>query len=85
MTGVEQVVIGIFILVVGGLLLAGARKGMDYLSDAVAAKLVKSINGQLGLDKVRDDIAELKDEVHAAATDRKNLQQQLEALLTDGR
>lgn len=84
MSGVDQVIVGILIVVGGGLLLAGGKWLLSYTTTAVASAIVKSINGQLGLDEIRADIAGLRDDVKLAATDRRNLQQQLERILTEG-
>jgi hypothetical protein len=68
--------IAITIIVVGGLVLSFGKRALMYVIDALAAALVKSINGQLGLDGIRKDVSGLKVQVE-------NLEGQLEQILTD--
>lgn len=76
MTPGDQVAVGLLVLVVGGLLLAGLKPLFAYTIDAIAGAIVKSINGQLGLAELREDVAGLKTQVE-------NLEGQLEVILTD--
>lgn len=52
------------------------KRMVNYVIDAVARAIVKSINGQLGLDEIRDDVRLLKTQVG-------DTQRQLEIILTD--
>lgn len=76
MTTGEQVIVGMVVLVVGGLLLAGLKPLFAYTIDAIAAAIVKSINGQLGLTELKHDVSDLRTQVE-------NLEGQLEVILTD--
>lgn len=66
---------GFWILLVILLLVRGKRL-VNYIVDAIARAIVKSINGQLGLDGIRNDVSSLKVQVG-------DLEKQLEVILTD--
>lgn len=59
-----------------GILIPLVRFLMVSLAKALAVYIVKAINGQLGLDGIREDVTVLKGQVE-------NLEGQLEAILTD--
>ena len=67
--------VGVLIVVGGGLLLAGGKWLLTFMTKAIASAIVTAINGQLGLDGIRDNVSTLQTQV-------KNLQGQLEAILT---
>lgn len=71
-----ELAVGIGIVVIGGLVLYFGKRTLDYVVDAVASKIVLSINGQLGLDGIRQDVSSLKVQVG-------DLEGQLEVILTD--
>jgi hypothetical protein len=65
-----QIAAGILIIIGAGLALGLLRKIgkavawiTETLAEAVAVKLVVAINGQLGLQEIRDDIVAIKDHV----------------------
>ena len=72
-----QIIAGIGVIVGAALLLGLLRKvgsGMAWITnvmaDAIASRIITAINGQLGLEALRNDVAELK--------------QQMEEILLDG-
>lgn len=76
---------GLLVVVVLIVLVRGRRMA-NYVIDAVAQALIKSINGGLGLDGIRDDIAHMKrqvGEVGVLRTQVENLEGQIEVLLTE--
>lgn len=76
MTPLQQVFVGVAILVLGGLLLTGLKWLVAYTVNAIARAIVKAINGQLGLDALRSDVSDLKVQFV-------NIEQQFEKILTD--
>lgn len=64
------------LILVGLVLLIRGKRMVNYVIDATARALVKSINGQLGLDGIREDVQLLKVQVG-------DTQRQLEIILTD--
>lgn len=64
------------LVIIALLLLVRGKRMVNYVIDATARALVKSINGQLGLDGIRDDVQMLKVQVG-------DTQRQLEIILTD--
>lgn len=81
MSGQEWLLVLIVAPVAVALLIPFTKWSLGVLAKAI----VKEINGQLGLTDLRREVKELKQDVQAAALDRKNLAQQLEAILVDRR
>lgn len=74
------------LVIIALLLIVRGKRMVNYVVDATAKALVKSINGQLGLDGIRDDIAHMKRQVSEVPDLRlqiQNLEGQIEAKLTD--
>jgi hypothetical protein len=66
----------IIVIVAGGLSLFVLRWLFIWSIQAIAKAIVTAINGQLGLDEIRNDVTLLKGQVV-------NLESQLEQILTD--
>lgn len=76
---------GLLVIVILILLVRGKRM-VNYAFDAVGDKIVKSINGGLGLDGIRKDIEAMKGQMEDVADLRiqiENLEGQIEPLITD--
>lgn len=90
MTPADQIVTGITVLVAGGLLLAILRWTFSRVIAAVGDALIVHINGSLGLDGIREDMAEMKTQTQnlqgqlaGLNAQVHNLEGQLEIILTD--
>lgn len=77
----------ILVIILGGLGLVLLRKTVIWSIGALAEAIVTAINGKLGLDEIRADVAALSrrvDNVPELRAQIENLEGQLEALLTEG-
>ncbi len=77
----------ILVVILGGLGLVLLRKVVIWSIGALADAIVTAINGKLGLDAIRSDVAALTkrvDNVPELRAQIENLEGQLEALLTEG-
>lgn len=77
----------ILVIILGGIGLFILRQIVVWSISALASAIVTAINGQLGLDEIRSDVASLTkrvDNVPELRAQIENLEGQLEALLTEG-